>query len=94
MEKADFDRINYTDVAYRTKEELAKLESEGYIAFEKKQRDSFTKGKTTKPEHVEFLAKLNEKDPAAFDALKNLLVGIYQESKMTNKSVYLNGLLE
>ncbi|MDA1977074.1 DNA polymerase III subunit alpha [Bacillus cereus] len=68
--KADFDRINYTDVAYRTKEELAKLESEEYIAFEKKQRDSFTKGKTTKPEHIEFLAKLYEKDPVAFDALK------------------------
>ncbi|WP_431146707.1 DNA polymerase III subunit alpha [Bacillus cereus] len=68
--KADFDRINYTDVAYRTKEELAKLESEEYVAFEKKQRDSFTKGKTTKPEHIEFLAKLYEKDPVAFDALK------------------------
>lgn len=68
--KADFDKINYTDVGYRTKEELAALEDEGYVAFEKKQKDSFTKGKTTKPEHITFLAELQAMDPDGYDGLK------------------------
>lgn len=68
--KADFDKINYTDIGYRTKEELEALESEGYVAFEKKQKDSFTKNKPTKPEHEEFLNRVQENDPAYFLSLK------------------------
>lgn len=68
--KADFDKINFTDLAYRTKDELAALESQGYSALEKKEKDSFTKGKQTKPEHVEFLAKLEQSDPDGFAKIK------------------------
>lgn len=68
--KADFETINYTDVAYRTKDELAALESEGYVAFEKKKKDSFTKNKPTKPEHEEFLQKFKEANPEYFESLK------------------------
>lgn len=68
--KADFETINYTDVAYRTKDELAALESEGYVAFEKKKKDSFTKNKPTKPEHEEFLQKFKKANPEYFESLK------------------------
>ncbi|MGG1071328.1 DNA polymerase III subunit alpha [Priestia megaterium] len=68
--KADFETINYTDVAYRTKDELAALKSEGYVAFEKKKKDSFTKNKPTKPEHEEFLQKFKEANPEYFESLK------------------------
>lgn len=68
--KADFDTIHYTSTAYRTKEELAVLEAEGYVALEKKLKDTFTKAKPTKVEHHQFLDTLEAQDPEHFAALK------------------------
>lgn len=41
-----------------------------FIKLEKKQADSFTKEKASKPEHIAFLAELEAKDPEAFKNLK------------------------
>ncbi|UOE58138.1 PHP domain-containing protein [Cytobacillus oceanisediminis] len=68
--KADFEKINFQDVGYRTKEHIASLADQGYVAFEKKQKDSFTKGKPTKPEHIAFLQEYQHMDPEGFEKLK------------------------
>ena len=63
--KVDFDTEIMNDQAYRLKADIERI---GYVID--KDVPTFTKKQPKTPEHVEFLEKLQKKDPETYDALK------------------------